>query len=1422
MAKALNTFVKSKMNRDLDARLVPNGEYREGRNINISKSEGADVGALENVRGNEEIVRSTLKDLQDATGPNNPLEIIGLFKHDDTSSLYLFITSWADNSSDRLSRGYRGFNFIVRIGVRNGIYTPQIMVKGSFLNFSKYNRVYGVNIIENQLYWSDNRNQPRKINIDYAFSYGLSTSQPNHQDDYYFCEDQISVAKFAPYEPIKFLKNTGGPDTSDPSDAIWEETWVNENEEWLPIFLTAPMTGLYNTNDGIQFGTITNGSNPGPQANKSAWAGNIEAHIHKGGSNTFPQVRVRNASVPNGGTFYLYDVQTAAGLTSQIVNISDNKLNPTNKVNVPSSWLAGHLITFELRNPQYQSNTVTKKEYLKDKFARFSYRFKYDNNEYSLMAPFTQPLFVPKQYGAFTEGDEAKAAVNSDLSWFLNTISSAGINITLPQLQYAFGNDTLDGLNFINRYRVKEIQILMKTSDNNNVFSIDNIELNVQMFNRAANNPLCMLVRNTYSDGYSGTAYQTNGWPYNAQFLYNYKGNKPFQVLPESDVTRVSDATPVKSLTQEVGANRVMYGNYQNSHGAPVSLNYECFVTPKLVDYNGANNPPIPASNNTTVKEYYGATLKQGRTYQVGVVLSDRYGRQSQVILANNENNTGYSDRDKSTVYAPYGLAGHNGVDGYYGDSLKISFDSQIPPNLPEVNFYPGLYDTLRDGQVVPGYNPLGWYSYKIVVKQTEQEYYNVYLPGSLSGNVVYTVPTANLTYNRIYDVTNISLFGDNINKIPKNTANLAPTDVIFNSETTLTYRVSQPVLDHQNITNNRIFSDPKAFPVVNIQQWSTFGPWTTKKGQQTAYPGAGSGNNSTDALYNVDKNPFVAAVDITPGYNTRIGFPDNIQEQGNFSRFLTIAETNPVESNLDIYWETSTTGLISDLNEAIVTGNSIDGAKGITPFLFEFQEQYPYDGVGIFPGTGVITNGELVSGTPGTGAWLLQQDLNVVQQNGQISTDPNALIQITSITSDNFGNINAATQALVGDLIDQFELVQIDTAGASGALYNSWNIRLSEAFVSQTTYVDKAAVFQFPIQGTMTFQFLVSRDPSSNAIPLTAVASATNNTITNNQPAWQYINKGNWGQSPKPDPTDVNNVLSSTNYIDPNLVMTYKNSLMSPFIPLNKSQTYGSAGSLNTKWNQGLEMGWSLSITGKEKAGNQWTTGGTNIGKMFYKGGNPRIWRVTNLSDDGNSACRMNRIIASRDGYTNTTGGVTQTGHQWRFNNGAWDFQSGSNVIPYIRRVELAKFNDDTSWNTWAASGIGDQGATPIGGWKDFLLVGTAGQNGPQKSDALSAWGYSKWPFDIAVPNTTNSPASDWSTNSQADPPTSNLCLLVDRYNPPFCQFDEWNAGKFEPNGDLGSREICVYRITIGLKELWTGGLIQTQEQVVYVKLYR
>ena len=62
MPEIKNTFLKSKMNKDLDARIIPSGEYRDGKNISISASEGADVGALENIRGNFNLTNFGLTD----------------------------------------------------------------------------------------------------------------------------------------------------------------------------------------------------------------------------------------------------------------------------------------------------------------------------------------------------------------------------------------------------------------------------------------------------------------------------------------------------------------------------------------------------------------------------------------------------------------------------------------------------------------------------------------------------------------------------------------------------------------------------------------------------------------------------------------------------------------------------------------------------------------------------------------------------------------------------------------------------------------------------------------------------------------------------------------------------------------------------------------------------------------------------------------------------------------------------------------------------------------------------------------------------------------------------------------------------------------------------------------------------------------
>ena len=52
MAEVKNTFLKGKMNKDVDARILPKGEYRDAQNVLIGKSDASDVGVLQTLKGN--------------------------------------------------------------------------------------------------------------------------------------------------------------------------------------------------------------------------------------------------------------------------------------------------------------------------------------------------------------------------------------------------------------------------------------------------------------------------------------------------------------------------------------------------------------------------------------------------------------------------------------------------------------------------------------------------------------------------------------------------------------------------------------------------------------------------------------------------------------------------------------------------------------------------------------------------------------------------------------------------------------------------------------------------------------------------------------------------------------------------------------------------------------------------------------------------------------------------------------------------------------------------------------------------------------------------------------------------------------------------------------------------------------------------
>ena len=52
MPEFKRNFTKGRMNKDLDERMVPNGEYRDALNIEVATSEGSDVGTVQTLKGN--------------------------------------------------------------------------------------------------------------------------------------------------------------------------------------------------------------------------------------------------------------------------------------------------------------------------------------------------------------------------------------------------------------------------------------------------------------------------------------------------------------------------------------------------------------------------------------------------------------------------------------------------------------------------------------------------------------------------------------------------------------------------------------------------------------------------------------------------------------------------------------------------------------------------------------------------------------------------------------------------------------------------------------------------------------------------------------------------------------------------------------------------------------------------------------------------------------------------------------------------------------------------------------------------------------------------------------------------------------------------------------------------------------------------
>tara|TARA_R110001632_G_scaffold4918_6_gene20260 strand:- start:719 stop:5869 length:5151 start_codon:yes stop_codon:yes gene_type:complete len=923
-----------------------------------------------------------------------PVEIIGTFSSKSSNAIYIFSTDHTGVNQAPLDLTVLGSHHYIQkfssTGFKTGTFTT--LVQGGFLNFSIDNPLSGISLVEDLLFFTDNRNQPRKINI----INGLVAN-------YYTDESQISVAKYSPYKPISLLDKV-------PTSKVRQATTNNS------------LIYLSDQNLGVKKGMSVVG--PSILASDFVYVTNI--------------------------------INTDDG---DVLTLNKNVTTSLNdEINCLGTTMTGESISPYFNGVEMPANTnwPGDPDFLESRFVRFSYRFQFVDNEYSLMAPFTQIAFIPKQKGYFINGDEKNAYQSTVLEFMENGVQNIKLNVPLP--------DTGFNLNQSNStYRINNIDILYKESDGLVVKVLDSISIS----------DLSALTTSTYG--------------------YEYQSRKPFRTLPQAQTTRVFDKVPVKALAQEIAGNRVIYGNFQNQHTPPSSIDYYVTTGDKFTTN----------SSITNWAEYPNSTLKQNRNYQVGFILSDKYGRSSSVILSSVKDSGVFLNGLQyggSTVFAGYNSLPSN-IKNWFGDSLQVVINQPIEQTTNVANGAPGLYavplsnasppfvgfDTtgttivinnsltnptmtfnlatgavnggvpvadsylrgeykdfvkvlsvvnndsttgqttssgggnslflttlntaIIPGMVVSGFagggtaivsviyppqnnksviglassvafnssevltftssvslvtcdgainldlystnpsasaqdpdikfaynlpNATGWYSYKIVVRQQEQDYYNVYLPGLLRGYPTQISPTPSgaipFPSGEENNTANIVLLNDNINKIPRDLNETSDQQRQFRSSVQLFSRV----LNDSATTNIQSYPGILTDTAINI---------STAIDSNMIYSQLSTAGKEN--LYQIDTNPLVARIDTsaTKGVLSATMVP-----------FLAIYETEPQESLLDIYWETSQTGLLADINADIRTG--FEGAVGFSSMSMDFDENnIPGDVNGAGGNYGFITS---------------------------------------------------------------------------------------------------------------------------------------------------------------------------------------------------------------------------------------------------------------------------------------------------------------------------------------------------------------------------------------------------------------------------------------------------------------------------------
>jgi hypothetical protein len=441
------------------------------------------------------------------------------------------------------------------------------------LNFDKDRLITGVNIIDDMLLWTDNFSEPKKINIGRSIegTHNLGdthTALVNLDAGYSLTnwyqpirEEHITVIKKSPKSALSLELETGR-DTSLNYTGITSVA-ISGN----PTSITAPIT--ISDFSSIAIGdTISFNINSDYDFNTTfalAWQpGQFILLKEAPDTSNLPGIPLANWKIRGK---ILSQASNNFDSANGIVNVTIEIVGLNGVPDDPDPNIGYLSYVVDIEN--------SKSKIFEYKFPRFSYRYKYSDNEYSTFAPWSEVAFLPTTFNYDPKKGWNKGMVNN-----IKSIKISGFTSNLGS------------------FDIVEVDILYKEDSSPNVYLVETIS------------PIDIL-----QSGLSTIPWYSNEYIIDSETIKS--------TIASNQLLRPWDNVPKKALAQEVSGNRVIYGNYEQNYDLKVSgLKYKPNFTNSLVAWG----EPAAGSPQKSIKSL--------RDYKLGVVFTDKYGRETPVIIS--------------------------------------------------------------------------------------------------------------------------------------------------------------------------------------------------------------------------------------------------------------------------------------------------------------------------------------------------------------------------------------------------------------------------------------------------------------------------------------------------------------------------------------------------------------------------------------------------------------------------------------------------------------------------------------------------------------------------------------------------------------------------------------------------------------------